>query len=231
MILSNTWKKAKMRSSGRYVGNGLRLLAVAMIVSSGVTGAPHMSFAQSTVVSPAIDTSLFKDGTVQERELKFGNWFLRCQEIVKLQRRNCNLLSAMIDKKGEQRGSILMATDEKGQPGIMVALTLPVRLDTPVVVRSSFSVTSTKKPKKTIKVEYANKVIPTICDPSCKYLFAADPKLLFALNEGAEVEFEATQVNLTELTWLSLVGKGEALSLAVRGEGFADAVKASTERW
>ncbi len=208
---------------------GVRRAAVStcfsILVAAG-SGGPVC--ADVLLASPAIDESLFKDGIVEQRETQHGFWHLKCQQIVKMRRRYCNLLSSVVDKDGKSHGAILIATDDTGQPTIMLALTQPVRLDKPLLVSSTFEVPSKKNP---VRVEYKKAVSATLCDISCKFLFAADSQLIFSLNAGKDVSVRVTAARTLQQRWFRPPIEGDAVTLTVHGNGFANALKASKQTW
>lgn len=202
------------------------IIGSAFVLALSVMGGD--AFAQSPIATPAIDESLFKEGAVEQRETTFDAWHLRCQEIVKMRRRFCNLLSDVTDSDGKRRGSLLLATDDLGNPAVLIAITAPVRLDRPLTVKSGYSLPQKGRPPK---VRYEKSLYVMDCDTSCKFLFAADSKLISALNEGADVTVSGYVARPLEEFWLLPMQKTDTFVLTIRGKGFADALKASTEIW
>lgn len=206
----------------RWLAIILALLCFVVLTTSGAVRA------QDSLATPAIDASLFKDGAVQERETQFASWYLRCQEIVKLNHRVCNLLSRVVDKDGQGRGSILLATDDKGQPAILIALDQAIVSDRPIQLESSYSVESKKKP---VVVEYKQSVASSNCDKSCKFVFYADPKLVFAMNEGRDISVKVFKAKASGQGKATKENKDDVVALVVRSDGFAGALKAAGAAW
>jgi len=189
----------------------------------------NVAAAQSAIATPAIDSSLFKDGAVEQKEATYGAWHLKCQQIVKMKRRVCNLLSSVLDKDGKQVGSVLLATDDTGNPAMMIAFGWPVRLDKPLLISAGTATTSSKKKSKG---SYEKAVGAAQCDGSCKFVFPADSELIVTLNRGETISLKAYRSQpIAGTPWLWPLAKGDAADFRINGQGFAQALNASTEIW
>ena len=178
--------------------------------------------------SPAIDASIYKAGFVHQFEKRFEAWTTRCEEIAQLRRRVCNLLAGAYDDNGERRGSILLATDEAGTPTVMIAINLPVRVSIPIKVETAFK---TKSKKKFVQMGYRDEFPAILCDTTCKYMFPADQRLVFSLNEGNVVKIVFHGVERRDGSAARRHGESDAVELAVHGKGFAQALQASLASW
>jgi len=203
----------------------LGLTLAALVVGTGIAAQAQTP----PLASPAIDESLFKDGAVQARESKFDAWYTKCQEIVKIKRRICNLLSTVNDGDGKAQGTVLVATTDNGAPAMMIALTGPILEDRPIIVQASYGVDTQKK--KRVPVTFKNSVKALRCDPSCKFMLSFDPKLVYALNEGKNVTVLAPIPTPDQAATKKRKKKHDVSTLAISGTGFAAALKASTEPW
>lgn len=183
--------------------------------------------AQDSIATPAIDESLFKDGAVEQKEATYDAWHLKCQQIVKMQRRFCNLLSTVVDREGKEIGSVLLATDDTGNPAMMIAFGWPLRLDKPLLISPASPPVTSKK-----KGNYEKAVRATQCDGSCKFLFPADSQLIVALNAGEDIVLKGYRARpLDGAPWFWPFAKTDAVELRIRGKGFAEALGASAEIW
>jgi invasion protein IalB len=202
------------------------VVGVSAIPSSAMAQAPQQGAAP--IATPAIDETLFKDGALQTREVRFDNWYAKCQEIVKVKRRICNLLSTIVDKDGAAQGSVLVATTDNGSPAMMIAISSPILKDKSINLKSNYS---SKIDNKVVKVAYAHTADPSRCDPTCKVIIPLDPKLVFILNAGVELTVEVPYPAPLGQPYTAKGKKDTFVPLIIRGEGFAAALKASTEGW
>ena len=200
-----------------------------------------LAFAQNPIASPAIDESLFKEGSVQLREFNSKAWFAKCQEIIKIKKRVCNLLATLPGTEGRPDGSILIATTDAGVPAVMIVLPKEISEGRPISVRSS---NIGKIDGRAIKVEYNTVAVSQLCDVTCKYMFPLDARLVFTLNAGepalvfvpaeqpvsAPVPVPKTR-DRKQNHKVEKVEKVVPPSYTIPGEGFADALKASTQGW
>jgi len=206
----------------------MRLLQYVFAVSFSLVGLCDPSFANPVdmpLASPAIDESLFKEGVVENRETKFEAWYAKCQQIVKIQKRVCNLLSSVADKDGQTVGSVLVATDDKGTPAMMISLSTAVLPDKPLVIKTKFAAKTGKKSKD---VNYKKSVLAVQCETGCKFVFPLDTKVVFSLNAGNDVELTALVPPTPDA---KKPKKPVVTSLVISGRGFADALEASSAAW
>jgi hypothetical protein len=209
---------------------GEKIMKIVILPVLGVViGLLAISSAQALdpLSSPAIDASIYKEGYVRQFEKQFESWTARCEEIVQLRHRVCNLLAGAYDDHGERRGTILLATDEAGRPTFMIAIKLPVRVSIPIEVETAFR---TKAKKKFVQMDYRDAFSAILCDTTCKYMFTADQRLVFSLNEGNVVKIVFHGVGRRDGLVLAH-GESDAVELAVHGEGFAQALQACLATW
>lgn len=198
--------------------------AFAVLMVSGVQVSADDPFA-----SPAIDPSLFKEGVIESYRATFEDWEINCQQVVRLLSRVCNMSSDVVDEEDHAKGRMLLATDDAGRPSIMLSVAAPLRLDRPVLMKTSFEVPRAgKKPKSTT---YQRKLIPLLCELSCRFVFAAENDLLVSLNTGSNVYFEAVLARLAADGHVLPVSKSDVVRFTVSGKGFADALRATTSTW
>lgn len=184
--------------------------------------------AQAPLATPALDDSLFKDGAVQLREFNSGSWYAKCQEIVKISKRICNLLSTLPGNNGEANGSILIATTDTGVPAVLIALPQSISKGRSIEIKSS---NLGKVDGKAVKVEYSTVAASTRCDDTCKYMFPLDPRLVFTLNAGESASVFVPAEEPPAHGSKKKPKKPEAPLYTIPGNGFADALKASTQGW
>lgn len=196
----------------------------------GLIGLLSISNAQclDALSSPAIDASLYSEGSIRKFQKQFDAWTARCDEIAQLKYRVCNLLAGAYDAKGVRRGTILLATDDAGKPTVLIAINPPVRVSMPIAVETAFT---TKSRKRLVRVAYKSEFSAILCDAACKYMFPADQRLIFALNEGNVVKifFHGAEKGVTSP--LHPDARDGAIELAVQGTGFARALQASLANW
>jgi invasion protein IalB len=185
--------------------------------------------ADPPIASPAIDDSLFKEGAIQRRELDSGAWYAKCQEIVKVKKLICNLLSSLPNQNGGPSGSILIATTDTGVPAAMIVLPKDVSLGRPISVKSS---NLSSVDGRAVKVEYSTVASSVRCDDTCKYMFPLDPRLVFILNAGESASIFVPAEEPPPTTRVKKKDKKVVLPLySIPGNGFAEALKASTQGW
>lgn len=204
---------------------GLRLLVLFSVATFGL-GAQ----AQETVATPAIDPSIFKDGEVENRDFKFGEWYAKCQQIIRIKRRICNLLSSVADAGGKTAGSVIIATTDAGIPAMMISV------PTEVTQRKAISVDASHLGKvdgSVVKVEFSQVVNPMICDNTCKYMFPLDPKLVFILNagEGIRVSTPPKERVAKKTKKKPPVPVPETKVMTISGQGFSETLAQSTKTW
>ena len=206
---------------------GSLLLASVLTVKAGIAQA------EEPIATPAFDETLFKDGAVRMREQQFEDWHLKCQEVVKLRQRVCNLLSTLRDVQGQQRGSALVATNETGVPTMLIAVEVPIRQERPIVIESIFETPG--RNKKPVKVRYKRSVKVARCDTNCKFIFPFETNLALALNSGSNLSVKASVPTTTSIvpaqTSKTAKGAKKDLRLVVSANGFAEALKASLQAW
>ena len=199
------------------------MLLLVTIFSPGIS-------AQEIVATPAIDPSIFKDGEVESRDFKFGEWYAKCQQIIKIKRRICNLLSSVSDADGKPAGSVIIATTDAGIPAMMVSI------PSEVTQKKAISVDATHLGKvdgSVVKVEFSQVVNPMICDTTCKYMFPLDPKLVFILNAGEGVRISAPPKERVARSTKKKPppAPGGTKVMTIQGRGFSEALAQSTKVW
>jgi invasion protein IalB len=201
---------------------------IGLVATIAAVAWSHAASAQATVASPAIDTSIFKEGAVEDRDFKFEDWYARCRQIVKIKKRVCNLLSSLTDELGQVGGSVIIASTDAGIPAMLIALPREITQEKPIAVQSN---TISKVEGKAVKVEFANTVSPMVCDTSCKYLFPLDSRLVFILNAGDGLAITAPAP--PEAPKKSSKDKPKSLPkpFTISGRGFAQALSESTKPW
>lgn len=180
------------------------------------------AFAQDGVLESQFNTSLYKPEAIRLVEGMYGEWLLRCQEIIPLQKRFCNISAPLRGADGGVRGIVLLTTDKAGKPGVLVKLDLPVAVGKPAIVSSAFSVKRDKG--AAVPVRYEQTITPHFCGRTCDYVFPLDQKLVFALNSGNNADIAVVRDILP--AWRK--GEVRPEKLTVRGDGFAAALAAST---
>ena len=181
--------------------------------------------AEDGLSSPAIDPSVFRDGAVQSFEKTFGYWTAKCQEIVPLKRQFCNLLSGIYDVGQKQRGTILLATDDSGRPTLLLSVEVPLNVSIPLQIKARHSVEQGNGKKKS---EYGEKVPAMVCDTTCKYMIPAASDLILAFNDAGDADIVVHQVDVSTTRAVGFMRKDNVLNLKVHGQGFAEALGAST---
>ncbi len=141
---------------------------IGLAAAVAFAGGCNEGLAQTAVATPAIDTSIFKDGAVEDKKFKFDDWSANCRQIVKIKKRVCNLLSSVVDYRGDIGGSVIIASTDTGIPAMMIALPFEMAQEKPIAVRAS---SIGKVDGKVVKVEFETTSRPMICDTSCKYMF------------------------------------------------------------
>lgn len=184
--------------------------------------------AQAPIATPAIDESLFREGAVQARQFDSGHWHANCREIVKIKKRICNLLGEMPSDGSVANGSILIATTDNGVPAVMIAIPPEVSRKRPISIKAS---NIGKVDGRVVKVEYSNVANLTECDTTCKYMFPLDPRLVFALNAGESAAVYVPGEETHQKVVSKKPNKEEKPVYTIPGEGFAEALKASTQGW
>lgn len=198
------------------------VVAAAILMSGGVASA------QSPIATPALDESLFKEGAVQAKQFSSGRWHANCQEIVKVKKRICNLLAEMPGNGTVPNGSILIATTDNGVPAMMLAIPPEVSLQRSISLKAS---NIGKVDGQVVKIEYSTVASVTQCDSSCKYMFPLDPRLIYVLNAGEDAAVFVPAEEAAPRTAKKKVQQEEKPLYTIPGEGFAAALKASTQGW
>lgn len=199
--------------------------AVLVVLCMTITAAA----ADPPIASPAIDESLFREGALQLREFNSGAWYAKCQEIVKIKKLICNLLSSLPSQNGEPSGSILIATTDTGVPAVMIALPKEISLGRPISIKSS---NLSSVDGQAVKVEYTAVVSSVRCEETCKYMFPLDPRLVFILNAGESASIFVPAEEAPSAAQHKKKSKKVVLPLyTIQGTGFAEALKASTQGW
>ncbi len=201
---------------------------IGLAAAVAFAGGCNEGLAQTAVATPAIDTSIFKDGAVEDKKFKFDDWSANCRQIVKIKKRVCNLLSSVVDYRGDIGGSVIIASTDTGIPAMMIALPFEMAQEKPIAVRAS---SIGKVDGKVVKVEFETTSRPMICDTSCKYMFPLDSRLVFILNAGETISIaspapEGATVRLRNDKPNQLIK-----SLTISGRGFAEALTESTKVW
>lgn len=199
------------------------LLATVMAVALS-----DAALAQATVATPAIDTSIFKEGAVEDRDFQFDDWHAKCRQIVKIKKRVCNLLSSLTDNLGQIGGSVIIASTDSGIPAMLIALPREITQEKPIAVASN---TISKVDGKAVKIEFANTVSPMICDTSCKYMFPLDSRLVFILNAGEGMAVTAPAQVQVGKKYSKDNPKSLSKPYTISGRGFAQALVESTKPW
>jgi hypothetical protein len=179
----------------------------------------ELARADSDLTSPAIDRSIFKEGAVKSFQAKSGEWISRCDEIVQLKKRICNLVAAVRDDLGRDRGVVIVATDQSGKLNILIKLLTPIVVSAPIAVEASFPL---KRERKGMMMNYRRYESPIVCSETCSFMFSADSRLLYALNQGEAAKIAAL-VTKGEMNW-SRIGPLERVELHFSGEGFSQAL-------
>lgn len=201
---------------------------IAMATSFVFADCGNKSFAQSSVATPAIDTSIFKDGAVEDKNFKFKDWAASCRQIVKIKKRVCNLLSNVVSYSGKAEGSVIIASTDTGIPAMMIALPHELTEGKPIAVRAS---SIGKVDGKVVKVEFETTTQPMICDTSCKYMFPLDSRLIFILNAGETVSLASPVLEEPKENFRKDRPRQLIRYFAISGRGFAEALSESTKAW
>ncbi len=203
----------------------VRAVLVAVSVSS--SGA----FGEESVATPALDTSIFKDGEIESRAFSDGEWHAKCQQIVKIKKRICNLLSSVLDKDGKIIGSIIIATTDAGIPAMMISIPSEISSKKEIsVVGAHLS----KIAGRVVKVEFSQIINAMICNNTCKYMFPLDPKLVFILNGGESLTVSPSPSPIKGGPLdakKKLQAVIEANNMIIPGRGFAEILAKSTATW
>lgn len=176
--------------------------------------------AQEALAAP-LDLSLYREEAIRRLESRHGDWFVRCQEIIPLRRRFCNIAAPLRDGDGRSRGVFLVTTDHAGKPGILLKVETPLVVAQPLAISARFDAVSRKRKAS---VRYERKLSPVICARTCDFVMPLESELAFALNTGAEVEFAVATIASGDWKTGFFV-RGETLRL--NGAGFDGALKAS----
>lgn len=186
-----------------------------------------VAWSQNELASPAIDTTIFKDGAVSLREFGFGKWHAKCQEILKIKKRVCNLLSNIYESDDIVVGSVLIATLDNGLPAVVLAFAPSKSKGEDISIDASDIL---RVDGKLVKVSYANVLKNTICDAGCKYMFPLDPRLVFLLNSGKSARVERLMGSVEH----SDSKRGHKVSkekFYIDGNGFAKTLAETTKGW
>ena len=213
----------RMLTSRMWRHLGTALLALISIISSN-----SEVRAEVQVATPAIDASIFKDGEIEDRNFGFGDWHAKCQQIIKIKRRICNLLST-VATDGRKIGSVIIATTDTGIPAMMIAIPEENSSKKAIFVTATHlgSVSG-----KAVKVEFSQVVNPMLCDSTCKYIFPLDPKLVFILNAGGNVQILPFKEDIVRRNKkIKPPTHSEAKSMTIVGLGFAETLNKSTAEW
>ncbi len=198
------------------------VVLAAFLTSWGVASA------QTPIATPAIDESLFREGAVQARQFDSGHWHANCREIVKIKKRICNLLGEMPSDGTVANGSILIATTDNGVPAVMIAIPQEVSRKQPISLTAS---NIGKVDGRVVKIDYSTVANVTECDATCKYMFPLDPRLVFVLNAGESATVYVPREEAQQKVGSKKTKKEEKPVYTIPGEGFAEALKASTQGW
>ncbi|WP_449410902.1 hypothetical protein [Methylobacterium komagatae] len=205
-----------------------RSLLIAVVAAFVFTICGDECLAQSAVATPAIDTSIFKDGAVEDKHFRFYDWAASCRQIVKIKKRVCNLLSNVVNYRGNAEGSVIIASTDTGIPAMMIALSHDLTEGKPIAVRAS---SIGRVDGKVVKVEFETTTRPMICDTSCKYMFPLDSRLIFILNAGDAVSIASPAQDEPKEKPRNDRPKQLIKSFTISGRGFADALSQSTKVW
>ena len=137
--------------------------------------------------SPAFDPELYRPETLRQTNAVFDSWTVRCQELVPLRRRICNLISPIVvDPGGRPVGSVLMSTDDKGKPSMLIQIPPPVAVENPIVLSATISLGSDQKSMAQMKqkntpsaYKYTRTLPVEICRPVCTLLAKLDSNSLY----------------------------------------------------
>lgn len=140
--------------------------------------------AQDSLAAP-LDLPLFREDAVRLVETRHGDWLVKCQEIVPLRRRFCNIAAPLRDGGGRARGVFLVTTDHAGKPGILLKIESPLVVAQPVIISARFDAVARKRKAP---VHYERKASPVLCAATCDFVFPLDSELAFALNAGVEIK-------------------------------------------
>jgi hypothetical protein len=179
----------------------------------------ELARADSDLTSPAIDRSIFKEDAVKSLQAKSGEWISRCDEIVQLKKRICNLVAAVRDDLARERGVVIVATDQSGKLNILIKLLTPIVVSAPIVIEASFSL---KGERKGMTMNYKRYESPIVCSETCSFMFPAESRLLYALSQGEAAKIAAS-VAKGGTNW-SRIGPLERVTLHFSGAGFSQAL-------
>ena len=209
-------------------GMGRRFVfACAVLVAVAVFSSEAL--AQESVATPALDTSIFKDGEVESKSFGSGEWYAKCQQIVKIRRRICNLLSSVSDNSGKLIGSVIIATTDAGIPAMMISIPSEISLKREISVYGSHL---SQVDGKVVKVEFAQAVNAMICDSTCKYMFPLDPRVVFILNAGEGLKISSAPMESgAQNKKKKPVTVAVASNMIINGNGFAEVLAKSTSPW
>lgn len=189
-------------------------LALALAVAAPRAGA------QEALAAP-LDLSLYREEAIRRVESRHGDWFVRCQEIIPLRRRFCNIAAPLRDGGGRSRGVFLVTTDHAGKPGILLKIESPLVVSQPLAISARFEAVARKRKAS---VRYERKLSPVICGRTCDFVMPLESELAFALNSGVEIEFAVATIASGDWKTGFFV-RGE--TLRVSGAGFDGALKAT----
>lgn len=184
--------------------------------------------AQTPIATPAIDESLFREGAIEARQFDSGHWHANCREIVKIKKRICNLIGEMPSSGSFVSASILIATTDNGVPAVMIAMPQEVSRGQPISIKAN---AITKADGRAIKIEYDTTAKLTECNTNCKYMFPLDPRLVFVLNAGESAAVYVLGEESRQKVSAKKSKKEERPVYTIPGEGFSEALKASTHGW
>jgi invasion protein IalB len=210
------------------LNGGMRsTLYPATLISALSLSVSLTSYGQDLLATPAIDSTIFREGAIISREFRFGSWRANCQEIIKIKRRVCNMLSDIIDESNQSSGSALIATTDTGVPAIVFALPSLITGGKDIAVEAN---QLTKIDGKVVKVQYFSIVKATLYDNGCKYMFPLDARFTFILNSGEQIKISISNnahVSKTEKN------KGDILvaKYFVKGDGFSEVLRGTTAPW
>ncbi len=99
-----------------------RLAAIGRIVLflSCVFSPMLQAHAQQSLSSPAIDTSLFREGEVKRVQGQYGHWGVVCDVIPKLNHRFCSLTTQALAKDGRKMADVIFSTGDDGRPATLI---------------------------------------------------------------------------------------------------------------
>lgn len=157
---------------------------------------------------------------------------------MKVKRLICNLLTGLPNHDGGADGTLLIATTDTGLPAILLAIPADVAKGRAISLEAS---RIEKIDGKNVKIEYSTTAESKLCEETCKYMLPLDPRLVFLLNAGESASiFVPAKVPIlpppTKKTKKMSQPKAnlvaaETPKYTISGDGFAEALKASTQGW